>query len=208
MENLLAFLAVSVLVIVTPGPDTAMLIRNTLLGGARGGIFTALGIASGQLIWAFATSLGLVALLIASEPLFLALKYLGAGYLVLLGLQSLWAALRSQPTQSDPAHCGPRPVARASFRQGLISDLGNPKMAMFFASLLPQFVPGGEASFIALMSLGALFAAMAFLWLAFYAMCLARLERFLRRSGIRRTLEAVTGTVLVALGLRLALEER
>src|SRR5512145_700297 len=99
MENLFAFLAVSVLVIITPGPDTALLIRNTLLGGARGGIFTALGIVFGQLIWAFATSLGLVALLIASEPLFLALKYLGAAYLVLLGLQALWAAFRSPEEQ-------------------------------------------------------------------------------------------------------------
>jgi threonine/homoserine/homoserine lactone efflux protein len=79
---------------------------------------------------------------------------------------------------------------------------------MFFASLLPQFVPGGEASFVALMGLGALFAALAFLWLSFYALTLARLGQFLRRSTVRRTLEAITGTVLVALGLRLALEER
>jgi threonine/homoserine/homoserine lactone efflux protein len=208
LENLLAFLAVSILVIITPGPDTALLIRNTLMGGARGGIFTALGIVFGQLIWAFATSLGLVALLIASEPLFLALKYLGAAYLVLLGLQALWAAFRSHEEQIVALRRDSRQLALASFRQGLISDLGNPKMAMFFASLLPQFVPGGEASFIALMSLGALFALLAFLWLSFYALTLARLGQFLRRSTVRRSLEAITGSVLVALGLRLALEER
>jgi threonine/homoserine/homoserine lactone efflux protein len=101
-----------------------------------------------------------------------------------------------------------RQLALASFRQGLISDLGNPKMAMFFASLLPQFVPGGEASFVALMSLAALFALLAFLWLSFYALTLARLGELLRRSAVLRTLEAITGSVLVALGLRLALEER
>lgn len=207
-ESLLAFVAVSALVIITPGPDTAMTIRNTLMGGARGGVFTALGIVFGQLIWAFATSLGLVALLIASEPLFLALKYLGAAYLVLLGLQALWAAWRAQAEPALAMRTAARPVALASFRQGLISDLGNPKMAMFFASLLPQFVPGGEASFIALMSLGALFAVLTFLWLSFYALSLARLGHVLRRSAIRCTLEALTGTVLVALGLRLALDER
>src|SRR5258706_610564 len=93
-DPLLAFLGISVLVIATPGPDTAITIRNTLLGGRTGGLATALGVATGQAIWALATSAGVVALLIASEPLFLAVKYAGAAYLVWLGWQSLRAAFR------------------------------------------------------------------------------------------------------------------
>src|SRR5882672_5870242 len=91
---LLAFLGISVLVIVTPGPDTAITIRNTLAGGRSGGLATAAGVATGQAIWALATSAGIVALLVASEPLFLAVKYIGAAYLIGLGLQSLHAAFR------------------------------------------------------------------------------------------------------------------
>ena len=170
LSSFLAFLGVSTLVIVTPGPDTALTIRNTLLGGRRGGVFTALGIVTGQAIWAVATSVGIVALLVASEPLFLAVKYAGAGYLVYLGAQALWAALRPQSgdgitpaaTIEGPAQL--RPLA--ALRQGIISDLGNPKMAVFFASLLPQFAPAGNATVAALLALGLVFCAMTFLWLA------------------------------------------
>src|SRR6266700_8364035 len=94
--SFLAFLGISLLVIATPGPDTALTVRNTLLGGRRGGGFTAAGVAVGQMIWALATSAGLVALLVASEPVFEAIKWLGAAYLVWLGVQSLWAAWRGQ----------------------------------------------------------------------------------------------------------------
>ena len=141
MTLFLAFIGVSLLVIVTPGPDTAITIRNTLFGGRSGGLFTALGVACGQAIWALATSVGIVALLIASAPLFLALKYAGAAYLVFLGVQALREALRPTVHTGKAALAG-RPTRRltplSAFRQGLVSDLGNPKMAVFFASLLPQ----------------------------------------------------------------------
>jgi threonine/homoserine/homoserine lactone efflux protein len=211
MSTFLAFLGVSIIVIVTPGPDTAITIRNTLFGGRTGGVFTALGIASGQTIWAVATSAGIVALLIASEPLFLAVKYAGAAYLIYLGIQALREAFRpSVRTQgSVPARpSGRRLMPLTAFRQGVISDLGNPKMAVFFASLLPQFVPAGHATFSALLLLGVVFAVMTFTWLALYAAVVARAGDFLRRPSIRRAIEGVTGTVLIALGLRIAAEQR
>jgi threonine/homoserine/homoserine lactone efflux protein len=96
----------------------------------------------------------------------------------------------------------------AAFRQGLVSDLGNPKMAIFFASLLPQFVPAGEATFSAFLRLGAVFAVMTFTWLALYAAVVARAGDILRRPSVRRGLEAVTGTALIGLGLRIATEPR
>jgi len=197
--SFVAFLGVAVLVIVTPGQDTALTIRNSLLGGRRDGVFTALGVATGQCAWAIATSAGIAALLVASEPAFVALKVLGAAYLVLLGFHSLWSALRRTP-KPDAGALSRRPA----FRQGLISNLGNPKMAVFFPSLLPQFAD----SFAALLALGAIFASMTLVWLTAYAFAVAKAGDFLRRSGIRRLIDAVVGVVLAGLGIRLAVDAR
>jgi threonine/homoserine/homoserine lactone efflux protein len=209
MELLLAFLGVAVLVIVTPGPDTAMTIRATLLGGRRAGVLTASGVVTGQACWTLAASAGITALLVASEPAFLALKFAGAAYLVYLGLQALLSAVRGHGSQLDPA-AGDTPRLRGAtaYRQGLISDLGNPKMAAFFTSLLPQFgTTDAGPSFWLMLAFGLLFALMTWLWLVLYATAIQRLGDALRGSRVRRSIEAVTGTVLVALGLRLATEE-
>ena len=211
MALFLAFIGVSIVIITTPGPDTAITIRNTLFGGRSGGIFTALGVSCGLTIWAFATSAGIVALLVASKPLFLAVKYAGAAYLVYLGLQALREAI--WPTEhADGAALTSKPVRRlsppAAFRQGLISDLGNPKIAVFFASLLPQFVPAGAATFSGLLLLGVTFALMTFIWLTLYAAVVAKAGDFLRRPAIRRTIEGVTGTLLIGLGIRIAAEQK
>jgi threonine/homoserine/homoserine lactone efflux protein len=146
IASFLAFLGVSTIVIVTPGPDTAVTVRNTLLGGRLAGILTALGISTGQAVWALATSFGLVALLVASEFLFQVIKYAGAAYLVYLGLQALIGAWRDTGHAASPVIEAGAPRLRPgrAFAQGLISDLGNPKMAVFFASLLPQFATPGE----------------------------------------------------------------
>jgi len=209
-EHFLAFLGISILVIATPGPDTALTIRNTLLGGRAGGIFTALGVAAGQAIWALATSLGIVALLVASEPVFLAVKLAGAAYLVILGAQALFQALRPGGFQAPVVGgIARRRLAPAlAFRQGVISDLGNPKMAVFFTSLLPQFTGDGGATFAALVELGLVFSFLTFTWLALYAAAIAQAGDALRRPRIRRAIEGITGTVLVALGLRIAAEHR
>ena len=210
MGAFLAFLGVSLIVIVTPGPDTAMTVKNALLGGRKGGVATALGIAAGQTIWALATCIGVVALLVASAPLFLAVKYAGAAYLVALGFQALRQAIvpskraRRGAAASTPLH---GLTALAAFRQGLISDLGNPKMAVFFASLLPQFAPSG-ATFVHFLLLGVVFAAMTFAWLALYAAFVASAGDFLRRPAIRRAIEGVTGALLIGLGLRIAVERQ
>ncbi|MCV3210635.1 LysE family translocator [Mesorhizobium sp. YC-39] len=210
MSLFLAFLGVSFVILATPGPDTAITIRNALLGGRAGGVFTALGIAGGQTIWALATSAGIVALLVASEPLFLAVKYAGAAYLIYLGVKALQEAWRPSHQAEGAAIAKPsrRLTAASAFRQGLISDLSNPKMAVFFASLLPQFVPPGGESFAALLGLGAVFAVMTFVWLTLYATVVAKAGDFLRRPSIRRVIEGVTGVVLIGLGIRIATEHR
>jgi threonine/homoserine/homoserine lactone efflux protein len=196
MGELAAFLGIAILVIVTPGQDTALTIRNSLLGGRRGGVRTAIGVAAGQACWTVAASAGIAALLVASKPVFQALKLAGAAYLVWLGLHALRDAVR-----------GRRPDVAASptdsaFRQGLLSNLGNPKMAVFFTSLLPQFA----SSFCGLLALGLLFCSLTLAWLSAYSLAVARAGDLLRRPRIRRSLDAVTGTLLVAFGIRLAAE--
>jgi threonine/homoserine/homoserine lactone efflux protein len=192
---LLSFFGVSALVIVTPGQDTALTIRNTLRSGRRGGVLTAFGVATGQCGWALATSVGLAALLVASEPVFHALRWFGASYLILLGLQSLARAMRKIEASPSELRTRTRP-----YRQGLVSNLGNPKMAIFFSSLLPQFAH----SFAGLLVLGVVFAAMTVTWLSAYAFAVAKAGDVLRRPAIRRVVDAVVGAVLVAFGARLA----
>jgi threonine/homoserine/homoserine lactone efflux protein len=205
LHQLLAFIAVSAVVICTPGQDTALLVRNTLSGGRASGIATAGAVTVGIAIWVVATSVGLAALLNASEPVFRALKLAGAAYLVYLGAHSLWAAFtRSGHRRMTVAR--DRLSPRRAFRQGLLSNLGNPKIAVFFASLLPQFAPQGSASFAVLLALGLVFCAMGLAWLTLYAIAVDRIGQL---SGpVRRVLDAVTGIVLLGLGLRLATEDR
>src|SRR5918999_1452084 len=199
MAELAAFLAVALVVICTPGPDTALTIRNSLAGGRRAGTFTALGVSSGQALWTLAASAGVAALIVASEPAFRALKLLGAAYLVWLGLQTLWAAFRGRARGEPP----PRPPLQplGAWRQGLISNLGNPKMAAFFTSLLPQF---GDGSFLAMLVFGLFFCTLTLVWLTGYEVVIERAGDVLRRDRVRRAFDAVMGAVLVAFGLRLA----
>jgi threonine/homoserine/homoserine lactone efflux protein len=201
--ELAAFLGVSAVVIVTPGQDTALTIRNTLRGGRSGGVWTAAGVVTGQLAWAVATSAGLAAVLLASQPAFTALKLVGAAYLVYLGAEALVSALRARGSHRQVAPSA-APRSGTAYRQGVLSNLGNPKMAVFFTSLLPQFVSAPEASFWTLLPLGVVFGAMTFVWLSAYAVVVAGAHRILSRSRVRRLLDLVTGVVLVAFGLHLA----
>src|SRR5207237_10845766 len=174
------------LVSVTPGQDTAFTIRHTLLGGRRSGVLTATGVASGQFVWTVATSAGLAALIVASEPVFTALKLAGAAYLVFLGAQALYAALRPRGEHTRGRFALPHgPGRAAAYRQGVLSNLGNPKMAVFFSSLLPQFIAAGHASFATLLMLGLLFNVMTLTWLTGYARVVARVGDLLRHARVR-----------------------
>jgi threonine/homoserine/homoserine lactone efflux protein len=199
MQELVAFLAVSALVIVTPGQDTALTIRNTLLGGRVAGVFTAVGVSAGQATWTVATAAGVGALLVASEPAFVVLKLVGSAYLVFLGLQALFGR---KPLHVERS--GACVAPRGALRQGLFSNLANPKMLAFFTSLLPQFA----SSFAGLLALGLTFCTMTLIWLSVYSVVVAKAGAVLRRARVRRAIEAVTGTVLIGLGLRLATEQR
>ncbi len=196
IAHFLAFLGVSAVVIVTPGQDTALTIRNTLVGGRRSGVMTAVGVSTGQAIWALATSAGIAAVLQASAPAFEAVKLAGAAYLVWLGVQTIFRRSAEHPEAKHGSG--------TAFRQGVVSNLGNPKMAIFFTSLLPQFTT--RPAFGPLLLLGLVFCTMTLVWLTAYAFAVAMAGDFLRRARIRRALDRATGAVLIALGLRLAAE--
>ncbi len=204
VNDLAGFFALAIVVIVTPGPDTALTIRNSLFGGRAAGVATAIGVAFGQATWSLATSLGVAALLVAAEPAFAALKLAGAAYLIYLGTQSLWSAYRGRPAHPSVDGSMSRVGTATALRQGVLSNLTNPKMAVFFPSLLPQFVSADAPSFGALLVLGLAFCLMTLTWLTGYAFAVARAGDFLRRSGVRRAIETVTGVVLVAFGVRVA----
>jgi threonine/homoserine/homoserine lactone efflux protein len=204
-----AFLGISAIVIVTPGQDTVLTIRNTLLGGRQAGVATAAGVALGQASWTLAASLGLTALLVAWEPAFAAIRLVGAGYLIYLGAHSIRRAIWPAPA----AHTTPEQrttdlTPANALRQGVLSNLGNPKMVIFFSSLLPQFVEAGSSTFVSMLALGLVFGAMTLTWLSAYATVIARVGHFLGRPRIQRAFSAVMGALLVAFGVRLAVEAR
>jgi threonine/homoserine/homoserine lactone efflux protein len=204
VTDLAGFVALAIVVIVTPGPDTALTIRNTLVGGRPAGVATAVGVALGQATWSIATSVGIAALLVAAEPAFAALKLAGAAYLIYLGAQSLWSAFRGRPAHPGIEGSAGHVRVTTALRQGILSNLSNPKMAVFFPSLLPQFVAADAPPFLALLALGILFCLMTLAWLTAYAFAVARAGDVLRRSAVRRAIEAITGVVLMAFGVRVA----
>ena len=204
LGSYLAFLGVSLLVICTPGQDTALTIRNTLLGSRATGVATAVGVSTGQAAWTVATSAGLSVVLMASGPLFLAIRLAGAAYLVYLGIRSLLKAMLRQE-MGDAAPVRSRLSPRAAFVQGFLSNLSNAKMVAFFISLLPPFA-GPHPSFALLLALGLNFSLLTLVWLTGYAVAVARFGRWLRRGSVRRALDAVLGAVLVGLGLRVGSE--
>ena len=191
------FLVLSTLVILLPGPDTAVVTKHALVGGRRGGISASVGVTIGLSVWTLAAAVGIATLLRASEVAFLTLRIAGAIYLVWIGIQLLRNPGRTV-TQGDPA------VSRKALRQGLLSDLGNPKVAIFFTSFLPQFVHADSAGFLSLLLLGGTFTILTFLWLLFYSALVGHGASILRRPRIRRVLDRVTGLVLVGFGVRLA----
>ena len=204
MDNVAAFVGVSALVIVTPGQDTALTIRNALAGDRVAGVLTAFGVSTGQATWALATSVGLAALLVTSEPVFTGIKVVGSVYLALLGTRAIHHALRSRRENAliDAPDASVRPAALAAFRQGLLSNLSNPKMAAFFTSLLPQVAH----SFAALLTLGLVFSVMTLTWLTAYSFAVSKAQAVLRRPRVQRTIETTMGVALIGLGARLVTE--
>ena len=206
--DLLPFLAISVLLILIPGPDTAVVTKNALLGGRRSGVSAAVGVSVGLTIWTIAAAFGLAALLQASSVAFLVLKLAGAAYLIWVGIQMLRARDLLAAATNVGHGVERRGLHAKALRQGLLSDLGNPKIAVFFTSFLPQFVHGHGSAFAPLLMLGGIFAALTLLWLAAYGVVVGHASAFMRRPVVRKSLDRFTGVVLIGFGVKLAFEHR
>lgn len=209
-HGLAAFLALAALLVITPGPDMALVTKNALVRGRSAAVFTALGINAGILLWTVAAAFGVAAVLRASEPVFAAFRIVGAGYLIYLGLQALGLFERRGARQHETAAVlePTRTGGGASFRQGLLSNLFNPKIGVFFTSFLPQFVAPGDSLFAGMLLLGTVFNAMGLLWLLGYALFVSRAGDVLRRPRVKTVLERLTGYALIGFGLKLAAERR
>jgi threonine/homoserine/homoserine lactone efflux protein len=194
-----AFLPVAALVTITPGAATANVVRSALRGGWRAGVLTIAGNSLGVVAWGLLSVLGISALVAASEVAFLALKITGAVVLVYLGVQSI------RHTGADVAASAPRPPRRA-FRDGLVTSLANPKLAVFFIALFPQFVGDRGSVLPVTLLMIALIVAFDFAWYTTLAVLVSRAGRGFARSRLARRLERATGAVLIALGARVALE--
>jgi RhtB (resistance to homoserine/threonine) family protein len=204
-QDPLVFVGIAALLTITPGADMAMVSRSVLAGGRRDGLATTLGILAGCLVWAIVSAAGVAAVLAASETAYDALRLAGAAYLVWLGVQSLVAAWRGEQPNAEPE----RPGRRSSpFRQGLLTNLFNPKIAIFYSTFLPQFIAPGDPALLISLLLAGVHIVFGLIWLSAYVWVLDRAVTAFKGSRLRRALDALTGTVLVVLGLRLAAERR
>jgi threonine/homoserine/homoserine lactone efflux protein len=213
---LLPFLGVVVVLTVTPGPDMLLVVRNGLSSGVRGAWFTGLGCCLGISVHATAAVLGLSAILAASATAYATVKLAGAAYLAYLGVRMLISAIMAGDEPLDgapgdaPDEAPSRPVAvrRAgtAFRQGLVTNLLNPKIALLFLTLLPQFVADGEPRLRTTAMLAAVFLGLAVLWWRTFSLAIGPISRLLRGRRSRRTLDALAGGALLAISARVALE--
>lgn len=205
MDAYLVYLGVAALIILVPGPDTALVTKNAVIHGRGAALGTAVGVCTGLALWTLASALGVASLLRASGTAYTALKVVGAAYLLWLGLQALRHA-RSHWADDAPATGRAGLDARGGFRQGVLSNLANPKIAVFFTSLLPHFIGTGQDVFLPFLGLGATFVAMTLAWLGAFAFVAARGAALLRRPRVKAAVDRVSGTLLIAVGVQVAVD--
>ncbi len=205
-SQILGFVLVTIPVLLVPGPDVLLVVRNTAAGGRHMGAATATGTLTGVLVHATAAALGLSALLATSAEAFTLVKLVGAAYLLYLGVQSLRAAAVRRPgdAAAGPSESAGQAADRRAFRQGMLTNVLNPKIAVFFLAFLPQFITAGSSTAAQTALLGAVFIAMSVVWLAGVVLCASAAGRFLRRETIRRRLDAIAGVVFIGFAGRLA----
>ncbi|UJB45486.1 LysE family translocator [Streptomyces sp. A1-5] len=206
--SLISFSLFALVVTMAPGPDTLLVLRNCMRGGRLSGVSTALGAAAGSLAWAVVAAVGLAAVLQRWDVAFTVVRLAGATYLVFLGAQSLWAYRRGATGRPEmPGEsAGPTPAAGRAFRQGLLSCLLNPKVGIFFVSMVPQFLPNGHGTFAATLTFGVIDAGIAAGWLMLVTVFAARMLTWLRRPRVNTAMERTAAGVLVVLGIGTAVE--
>jgi len=206
MSNIVAFVTIAAILVVTPGSDTMLVVRSVIAHGKRAGLLTVAGIAVGCAVHATLSAAGLSAILAASSRAYNVLKIAGAAYLVGLGLHGFWVAAKSprMAVLDGDDNTTESSGRRRSFRDGLVTNILNPKVAIFYLAFVPQFIDsaaGVVASYSVLAGIHILIGAV---WLSALTFVLDWIGSWLNSPAVRRGLEAVTSTALVGLGVRLA----
>lgn len=207
-SQVLAFTLVAALMTMSPGPDTMLVVRNALRGGRRDGLLTVAGISSGLFVHAFFSALGVSAVLMYSATAFMVMKVAGACYLVWLGIKSLCSAAQGAPAAIGHGGGAGAVAASQSFREGLLTNVLNPKVVVFYLALVPQFIGPGDAVLLKYVLLTSIHYVEGILWLGGVALLVAGSRGMFLRPAWRRCIDAACGTILVALGLRLALQRQ
>jgi RhtB (resistance to homoserine/threonine) family protein len=210
MVNTSVFLVMCILLIILPGPDTAIATKNTLTVSRKGGLQTILGSCCGLLIHTCAAVIGLSAIIVKSAYIFAVLKYVGAVYLCYLGIKTLWTlrTIRTQsPVVQDEASIEHKYSQQSCFKQGFLTNVTNPKVAVFFLTFLPQFVDGNSGTFFPFLIMGLIYTALTMLWFIFYVYLLDRISAFMKKPSTKAVIEGLTGAILIAFGIKLAFEK-
>lgn len=206
MVNVTLFLIACVLLIILPGPDTAIVTKNTVVGGRGVGVQTMLGSCLGLLIHTVAAVAGLSAIIVQSAVAFTILKYVGAAYLCYLGVRTLMN-MRTNKAQVDEGKLV-EAKGNSYFKQGFITNVTNPKVAVFFLTFLPQFLAPGSEPFWSFLLMGVMYTVLTFIWFLCYVFLLDLIRNFMKRPATQAVIEGLTGIVLIGFGIKLALDKQ
>ncbi|MGG4496342.1 LysE family translocator [Brevibacillus reuszeri] len=206
MEHFLLFVVMSILLIILPGPDTGLVTKNTVTHGSKGGLQTMAGISAGLLIHTTAAVCGLSALIVKSVMLFSVFKYVGAIYLVYLGVTTLYAVFKKKESaiqvekESKYRH-------KSAFLQGFLTNLLNPKVAVFFLTFLPQFLPAGSDPFLPFFTMGITYTILTVIWFLLYVYIIDLMSAWMKKPSTQRAVQGISGLVLLLFGMKLAFEK-
>lgn len=207
MENFYLFVLMSIFLIILPGPDTAIATKNTLTVGRGGGLKTAIGTCCALLIHTSAAVLGLSAIIVKSSLLFSIFKYIGAVYLVYLGVKTLWSLRKKEVAASVEMSTNSQFEDKSCFKQGFFTNILNPKVAVFFLTFLPQFVDARSNTFLPFLLMGITYTVLTAIWFFLYVLMINQISSFMKKPKAQTIIEAITGTILIGFGIKLALEK-
>ncbi|EOP25437.1 MULTISPECIES: LysE family translocator [Bacillus] len=207
IENYLLFIIMSICLIILPGPDTAMATKNTLVAGKMGGVKTVFGTCVALLIHTLAAVIGLSALIVKSALLFSIFKYVGALYLIYIGIKALLAVKNKEGVNTNDVSINNDKEHTSCFRQGFLTNLLNPKIAVFFLTFLPQFLNPSHNTFIQLLVMGLTYLVLTIIWFTFYIFLIDKISAFMKKPKTQRYIQGLTGIVLIGFGIKLALEK-
>lgn len=207
-DVLWSFALVAALLTITPGLDTALTLRTAALAGRRRAWGVVAGIQTGTLVWGALAAAGVSALLLASQLAYDVLRYLGAAYLAYLGIRMLVSAMRRRPLEEPEVEVGRHDTVLSGWRQGLLTNVLNPKVGAFYVAILPGLIPAGAPQVAWGVALAGVHCLMGAAWSTLLVLAVGRFREVLRRPRVARTVDGVAGVAMIGFGVRLATESR